>query len=55
MVVVSDVDEEAVVARYGVADPVDVALVLARAKAEDVAAHELPAGTAEDVVVLGCD
>lgn len=55
VVVVSDVDEEAVVARYGVTDPADVALVLARAKAEDVAAHELPPGTGPDVVVLGCD
>ena len=52
LVVVSDVDEAAVVARYGVGDPADVALVLARAKAEDVAARdELP----EQAVVLGCD
>lgn len=36
-VVVSGVDEPAVVARYGVTDPADVVLVLARAKAEDVA------------------
>ncbi len=53
VVVVSDVDEDAVVARYGVADPGDVALVLARAKAEDVAARAgaLPPGA----LVLGCD
>ena len=52
LVVVSDVDEDAVVARYGVTDPADVALVLARAKAEDVAARdELPS----QAVVLGCD
>jgi septum formation protein len=48
---VSAVDEDAVVARYGVSDPADVALVLARAKAEDVAA-----GIADgDALVLGCD
>ncbi len=35
---VSSVDEDAVVARYGVTAPEDVALVLAKAKAEDVAA-----------------
>ena len=52
VVVVSDVDEQAVVERYAVTDPGDTALVLARAKAEDVAARdELP----EDAVVLGCD
>lgn len=49
---VSSVDEDAVVARYGVSEPCDVALVLARAKAEDVATSPtLPA----DAVVLGCD
>jgi septum formation protein len=48
----STVDEDAVVARYGVSDAPDVALVLARAKAEDVArSPALPA----DAVVLGCD
>ena len=52
LVVVSSVDEDAVVARYAVSDAADVALVLARAKAEDVAARDdLPDG----VVVLGCD
>ncbi|PPK97706.1 septum formation protein [Kineococcus xinjiangensis] len=51
-VVVSAVDEPAVVARYGVSDAEDVALVLAKAKAEDVAARDdLPA----DGLVLGCD
>ena len=51
-VVVSDVDEDAVVERYGVTDAVDVALVLAKAKAEAVAARDaLPDGA----VVLGCD
>ena len=38
-VLVSGVDEDAVVARYGVTDPADVVLVLARAKAEAVAAR----------------
>jgi len=53
---VSDVDEEAVVARYQVDEPEDVALVLARAKAEQVASRvpddpDLPEGA----LVLGCD
>lgn len=56
VVLVSDVDEDAVVARYQVSDPVDVALVLARAKAEQVAGRisdgqDLPDGA----LVLGCD
>jgi septum formation protein len=50
-VLVSDVDEDAVQARYGVTDPQDTALLLARAKAEAVAA--LP--EAEGALVLGCD
>ncbi|MGO4188122.1 Maf family protein [Pseudarthrobacter sp. TAF60_1] len=50
-VLVSDVDEEAVQARYGVTDPHDTALLLARAKAEAVAA--LP--EAEGTLVIGCD
>lgn len=50
-VLVSDVDENAVQARYGVTDPHDTALLLARAKAEAVAA--LP--EAEGALVLGCD
>ena len=52
VVVVSDVDEPAVVARYGVTDGEDVALVLARAKAEDVAARD---EIGDDALVLGCD
>src|SRR3954469_1327116 len=54
---VSAVDEDAVVARYGVTAAEDVALVLAKAKAEDVAGaagdgrSELPDGA----LVVGCD
>jgi len=55
VVVVSAVDEAAVLARYDVTDPADVALVLARAKAEDVAAQGLPPQSPDDVIVLGCD
>lgn len=59
LVAVSGVDEDAVVARYGVTDPADVVLVLARAKAEEVASRwEDVVGTDaqdEDVLVLGCD
>ncbi len=51
-VLVSGVDEPAVVARYGVTDGEDVALVLARAKAEDVAGRE---EVPDDALVLGCD
>ncbi|UPO78751.1 nucleoside triphosphate pyrophosphatase [Arthrobacter sp. Helios] len=50
-VLVSDVDEDAVTARYGQTDPHDTALLLARAKAEAVAS--LP--EAEGALVLGCD
>lgn len=50
-VLVSDVDEDAVTARYGVTDPHDMSLLLARAKAEAVAA--LP--EARGNLVLGCD
>jgi septum formation protein len=50
VVVVSDVDEDAVVERYGVTDAEDVALVLAKAKAEDVAGQD-----DVDGLVLGCD
>ncbi|MCC3273002.1 Maf family nucleotide pyrophosphatase [Arthrobacter zhangbolii] len=50
-VLVSDVDEDAVTARYGLTDPHDTALLLARAKAEAVAA--LP--DAEGALVIGCD
>jgi len=50
-VLVSDVNEDAVQARYGVTDPHDTALLLARAKAEAVAS--LP--EAEGALVIGCD
>ncbi|MHC8607141.1 Maf family protein [Paenarthrobacter ureafaciens] len=50
-ILVSDVDEDAVQARYGVTDPHDTALLLARAKAEAVAA--LP--EADGALVIGCD
>ena len=50
-VLVSDVDEDAVTARYDLTDPHDTALLLARAKAEAVAA--LP--EAEGALVIGCD
>jgi septum formation protein len=52
-IVVSEVDEEAVTARaretYGDLEPQDVALLLARAKAEDVAQQVAHA------IVVGCD
>lgn len=50
-VLVSDVDEDAVQAHYGVTDPHDTALLLARAKAEAVAS--LP--EADGALVIGCD
>jgi septum formation protein len=50
-VLVSDVDEDAIQARYGVIDAHDTALLLARAKAEAVAS--LP--DAEGALVIGCD
>ncbi|MET1153026.1 Maf family nucleotide pyrophosphatase [Arthrobacter sp.] len=50
-VLVSEVDEDSVTASYGVTDPHDTALLLARAKAEAVAA--LP--VADGALVLGCD
>jgi len=50
-VLVSDVDEDAVQARYGITDPHDISLLLARAKAEAVAS--LP--EAEGALVIGCD
>lgn len=52
-VIVSAVDEPATLAaaeaRYGVVAPIDVPLLLARAKAEDVAPQ------AGDAIVIGCD
>nr|WP_179390486.1 Maf family protein [Psychromicrobium silvestre] len=50
-VLVSDVDEDAVTEQHGVTDPSETALLLARAKAEAVAA--LPQSA--DALVLGCD
>ncbi len=50
-VLVSDVDEPAVVASYGDIDALDTALLLARAKAEAVASLE----GAGDALVIGCD
>lgn len=54
LVVVSGVDEDLAVAeateRYGPLEPGDIALLLARAKAEDVAAR-----VDEAAVVIGCD
>ncbi|MDT0166748.1 Maf family protein [Actinotalea sp. AC32] len=62
---VSGVDEDAVLAaaeeRHGALDPVDAVLVLAQAKADDVATALLdePDGSAatlpDDLLVLGCD
>lgn len=50
-ILVSDVDEDEVQAHYGVTDPHDTALLLARAKAEAVAS--LP--EADGALVIGCD
>lgn len=52
LVAVSAVDEDAVLARYRSLPPADAVLVLARAKAEDVARSS---AAADDLVVLGCD
>ncbi|OMH31343.1 nucleoside triphosphate pyrophosphatase [Tersicoccus sp. Bi-70] len=54
---VSDVDEDAVVARHGVTDPAETALLLARAKAEAVAATlaEKANEPGPGALVLGCD
>lgn len=68
-VVVSGVDEDKVLAdatdRFGVLDPADAVLVLAQAKAEEVASRleetdddapaDEPAGGRTDVIVVGCD
>lgn len=57
VVVVSEVDEtravEEATARHGRLEPVDVALLLARAKAEDVAGRH--SHNAHSALVLGCD
>ncbi|OMH23924.1 septum formation protein Maf [Tersicoccus phoenicis] len=53
---VSDVDEAAVVARHGITDPAETALLLARAKAEAVAAALVGEPAREHgALVLGCD
>lgn len=52
VVLVSDVDEDAVVARHQVSAAPDVALLLARAKAEDVAAR---VARPADALVVGAD
>ena len=51
VVVVSDVDEDAIVARADGVDPEDLVVELARAKAEDVAGRAPGSGS----VVVGCD
>lgn len=60
VVVTSSVDEEATLeaarARFGTLEPADAVLVLAQAKAEDVAAHlDGDLADADDLLVLGCD
>lgn len=70
VVVVSGVDEDKVLAdaadRFGELDPADAVLVLAQAKAEEVAARleedrddtaadAGPAGATADLIVVGCD
>jgi septum formation protein len=50
-VLVSEVDEDAVTEAHPLAGPAELALLLARAKAEDVAARPETAGA----LVLGCD
>ncbi len=54
LVIVSDVDEDALIAAHPGASPEDVVTMLAVAKAEDSAAR-VPADVAADCVVVGCD
>ena len=54
LVIVSEVDEDAVLARLDGATPREATAALATAKAEAVAAR-LEADVAEDCVVIGCD
>jgi septum formation protein len=55
LVVVSGVDEDAVIASIGTdVSPVEVVCALAAAKADDVATR-LPAEVATDCLVIGCD
>ena len=51
-VIVSDVDEDALLRDLGPASPSEQVLALARAKAEDVAAR---LSSDHDLVVVGCD
>lgn len=53
LVRVSTVDEPAVLRRYDVSDPAEVAVLLARAKAEDVAATL--GASVPGALVVGCD
>jgi septum formation protein len=54
LVVVSGVDEDAIIAGLGDAAPARVVSELAAAKADDVVTR-LPAAVASDCVVIGCD
>ncbi|KHO23379.1 Maf family protein [Mycolicibacterium setense] len=54
LVVVSGVDEDAVMASLGDAPPEKVVSGLAAAKADEVVTH-LPAAAVDDCVVIGCD
>lgn len=54
LVIVSDVDEDALIGAHPAASPEDLVTVLALAKAEDVASRPATEETA-DCVVVGCD
>lgn len=54
LVIVSDVDEDAVIAARRDAPPADVVTALATAKADEVVAR-VPDSIAADAVVVGCD
>lgn len=54
LVIVSDVDEDAVMAAHSAAAPAEVVRALALAKAECVA-NAVPEGVGTDCVVVGCD
>ncbi|MGV0741592.1 Maf family protein [Mycolicibacterium sp. XJ870] len=54
LVVVSHVDEDAIIAAHPDASPADVVTVLASAKADEVVTR-LPDPVAADAVVIGCD
>jgi septum formation protein len=53
-VIVSGVDEDAIIAAHSGAEPATIVTALATAKANEVAAH-LPGDLAADCVVIGCD